>query len=499
MSANAKELTAEQKTIIDSDLYAGTALLVNATAGSGKTFTVSELCRAHVDERILYLAFNRSLMVSARAMFRDYAHIRVETFHSLALTSLSQTDPLFEMHEIVENYTVYDVLDRCPGIPWKTAAGALQTLERFFAFPDETICARHTVGVARGADPNACLHKARELWAKIRNDEFPISHDAYLKIWWLSKPTIDADVIVVDEFQDLTELQFDLVLRQKSAYVFLGDPHQSLYGFRHAVPDPIGLLRDRAVPTTTLHLNRTFRFGPKLAALSTLFLRAFKDPTAFVESSNHDPTATRVRSPLHWSKALPNTAVIFRSNRGLVRTLLEAADTPTVPPLYIMNQTFVPETERAIYRDLVAIRAGTPEACVDPALRRLRDLDEADMFFRVTRDYKMMFRLELLQERGHAALDKAWSRLTECVCEEPDDAALIFTTIHGAKGLEFEHVILGDDFPPLAPIDTLPKWKRKSAIEAVNLVYVAITRAVKSIFLNDDLYFFAKDAMKPSA
>lgn len=495
-----RALTDEQRRIIASALDPSTALLVNATAGSGKTFTIGELCRAHMNKRILYLAFNRSLMTTARAMFRDYPHIRVETFHSLAMASMSESDPRFEWREILENYTVYDILDRVPGVPWKTAAGALQTLERFFAMTDRTLCARHTGGISRDADPNAALNVAREVWSRIRDDEFPTSHDAYLKLWWLTDPVVDARVVVVDEFQDLTETQFDLVLSQKeAAWVFLGDPHQSLYGFRHAVPDPVGLLKDRSVPTTRLTLSRTFRFGPKLAALSTLFLRTFKDPTAFVESSTHDPETTRVRAPMHWSKALPGTAVVFRSNRGLVRALLDVSERSDAPTVHVMNATFVPQTERGIYRDLVAIRAGTPEACVDPALRRLGSLEEAEIFFRVTRDYKMMFRLELLETRGHAAIDAAWATLEARMTDEPAQAKLVFSTIHGAKGLEFEHVILGDDFPALVEIDKLPRWKRKSALEAVNLVYVALTRATRTIYLNDHLYAFAKKAMETPA
>ena len=67
-------------------------------------------------------------------------------------------------------------------------------------------------------------------------------------------------------------------------------------------------------------------------------------------------------------------------------------------------------------------------------------------------------------------------------------SVLILTLLAQIKGLEFDHITLADDFK--LPDDLSQKLKskdpsdRSSAEEAVSLLYVALTRARKSIILN---------------
>src|SRR5690554_6756565 len=77
------ELTKEQYDIINS---AGD-IKINAVAGSGKTTTIIEYAKARPKtDKILYLAFNRSVKLEAAKKFADkgLANVKVETAHSLA-------------------------------------------------------------------------------------------------------------------------------------------------------------------------------------------------------------------------------------------------------------------------------------------------------------------------------------------------------------------------------------------------------------------------------
>ena len=62
----------------------------------------------------------------------------------------------------------------------------------------------------------------------------------------------------------------------------------------------------------------------------------------------------------------------------------------------------------------------------------------------------------------------------------PDEADLSVSTAHRSKGLEWENVIMLDDFIDLNEIDPSMPLVRET-IEEINAIYVAMTRAAKNI------------------
>ena len=62
-------------------------MVVNAVAGSGKTTTLAGYAQHRSRQKILYLAFNKSVKQEAEEKFRKLGltNVRVETAHSLAL------------------------------------------------------------------------------------------------------------------------------------------------------------------------------------------------------------------------------------------------------------------------------------------------------------------------------------------------------------------------------------------------------------------------------
>ncbi|CAM9851488.1 unnamed protein product, partial [Hapterophycus canaliculatus] len=62
---------------------------------------------------------------------------------------------------------------------------------------------------------------------------------------------------------------------------------------------------------------------------------------------------------------------------------------------------------------------------------------------------------------------------------------VILSTVHTLKGLEFDTVVLADDFS-FEALDGRPRT-RKGEGENTNLVYVAVTRAKRQLFLNRSL------------
>ena len=55
------------------------------------------------------------------------------------------------------------------------------------------------------------------------DDNFPCSHDTYLKLYQLSGPDLSAqyDIIAIDEFQDTVPVLEDIVMKQKKCRVLM--------------------------------------------------------------------------------------------------------------------------------------------------------------------------------------------------------------------------------------------------------------------------------------
>ena len=64
----------------------------------------------------------------------------------------------------------------------------------------------------------------------------------------------------------------DIFLRQNTARLIVGDPHQQIYMFRGAV-NALGLVK----PSHTYHLTQSFRFGPSIARVADEVLRLLKN------------------------------------------------------------------------------------------------------------------------------------------------------------------------------------------------------------------------------
>ena len=112
--------------------------------------------------------------------------------------------------------------------------------------------------------------KAWDFWQRtISKDDlnFPLNHDAYLKLWQLSDPKLDYDVILFDEAQDADPVMLDIVQKQSSQVIWCGDSQQQIYGWRGALNTMKLVKRDREFTVAT-----TRRFGSPIDQVANAFL-----------------------------------------------------------------------------------------------------------------------------------------------------------------------------------------------------------------------------------
>ncbi|MEU8119921.1 ATP-dependent helicase [Spirillospora sp. NPDC049024] len=432
----APPLTEEQQAVVD--LPADEMTLVIAGAGAGKTHTLVRRLDALVDREglgageILVLSFSRAAVRELKerlARHGDAArHVRVRTFDSWALELLTQVD----------------------------AAGAWQSRD----FDARIVAAAELMGDDAVND----LHE-------------------------------DLRHVVIDEVQDLVGARRELVEALLDTYdcgfTVVGDPAQAIYGFQVKDPDEragetnrfFDWLRARfGEDLTELRLSRNFRaatdearialpFGPRLQAgaegretttgvpyeelrtalLDTLLIGDLEDEFVCAGLRGHDGT----------------TAILCRTNGQalLVSELLHAGDVPhrvqrsardrAVPAWVALlfhraeSSIVTHSAFDELVKDLPLPQDAEPEALWRSLLRvmpgRSNGLD--------------LSRLRTLLSEG---------RMPDELTAQPP-ASLVISSMHRAKGLEFDRVLIMDP-------DVLRK-DVQDPDEETRMLYVAMTRA----------------------
>ena len=449
-------LTPEQMQAVEA-VREGRSLKIEAVAGAGKTHTLAAAARAREGERKLYLVYNRDMATAARHRLPE--DTRVMTLNALAFRAIVQGTPYGAKWK-GGHVGVATVLRRYGEVARPYARAALDTLERFFNSADPEPAAPHLPPGVEPEDREEVLVLAEALWAAMRDpaDDFPLTHGAYVKLWQERKVPIPADVLFVDEAQDLNPVLVDALSRFEGQLVLVGDPHQQIYGFRGAV----NAMEAFGLPT--VRLSRSFRFGPAVARLAQRVLR-YGGRKVEVRGAGE----TRVSRFL--SPARTPFTVLMRTNLGVLAEGLRQAGRP----LHLVGD----------WRDALNILLAMS------ALRRGRSTDHP--LLKKHRNYKDL-RAAAFAERGRAWLRpyvellETWGRrfeeraalLVDSLVAE-GEAEVLISTLHRAKGAEWDRVRIGSDFR--LPSPEALRSGNPAAAEELNAVYVALTRPRKHLDL----------------
>jgi superfamily I DNA/RNA helicase len=293
---------------------------------------------------------------------------------------------------------------------------------------------------------------ARRLWQRMSDpaDDFPATHDVYLKVWALSGPRIAADFILFDESQDANAAMLQIVRCQSAQQVYVGDPAQQIYAWRGAVNAMDSIAADREVT-----LSESFRFGPGIAEFANHALGLCGSPLRLTG-----------RAPADRPIADPKPAVLCRTNAGVIDVATD--DDYDLADVHVIGGTGPLRMLLIGIRDL---RDNDSTTVAELAhFRSWAELlehaeqaqDELSMLMRLTRDGERC-------EELISALEQMAAR--------PDHAKLVLSTAHRAKGLEWSDVTLHRDFRG----PESPRWNHEEA----NLIYVAGTRAMRTLTLTD--------------
>ncbi|HEV2636138.1 MAG TPA: UvrD-helicase domain-containing protein [Actinocrinis sp.] len=454
--------TAEQQAA--RDVFAsGRDLALIAGAGTGKTTTLMLMGEATV-KRGLYVAFNKAAAVDAGRRFGR--NVECRTSHSVAYDAVGRE--------------YKDRLNNSPHRPSKETAALLGLTEDLDVAPtrltlahqarlvmgmvktychsaDPEIAVRHMERV-NGLDPAAhefvaahLLPYAVRAWADIRSHEgvLKFGHDHYVKIWGLSKPRLPGDFILLDEAQDTNPVVEEVFLAQSAQRVCVGDPAQQIYAWRNARDVMTGF------PAEHLYLTESFRFGQPIADEANRWLVHAGSP---MRLRGRGPADSRVGAVEH-----PD-AVLCRGNSDSMQEVLDHLDQGTPVALTGGGGALRRLAEAAI--DLKAGRhTSHHELFLFTTWGEVQDYAEKDREAQTLRSI-----VHLIDSFGPDTIIDAVDRL----CAE-EEAKVIVSTAHRAKGREWDTVRIGSGFRQPS-VDEFGVGSPLRQDEA-RLIYVAVTRA----------------------
>jgi len=475
-------------------------LVVNAIAGSGKTSTLIGYAARRKSGRILYLAFNKSVKQEAVEKFREHGlrNVTVETAHSLALQHMRG-------HSLNIYNGTYQAFDakRFLGFKLKDAIEdmrfgrhVLQLVSKFCNSTANAVSEVDYLSGLQGEDrafaakhQDRLILNARQFLGMMDKGEIEMIHDFYLKKYQLSQPDLSAyDCILFDEGQDASPVMLDVFLRQSATKVIVGDEHQQIYGWRHAV----NALKNSGF--NRKYLETSFRFDRHIGELAKSIL-ATKN------------ILEEIRVPQIIGKGTPSEdktrATLGRSNSAiLVDAIEKLIDTEAIKSVYFeghFNSYTYADEGGSVY-DVLNLYMGNRKLIRNPMIKAFQDFVELEEYVEKTNDASLKGIMNVVKKYGKelpGIIKTIKDRHLEH--EDKDKAEMIYSTVHKAKGMEYGEVsLLGDFLGEKKLLELLPRQDvdldTDKVLEDINVLYVAVTRAKNKLIIPDILVPEAFDA-----
>lgn len=504
---------------------------VSALAGTGKTTTIVEgmaevkghkspltpspqqravwdMMKVGKADTMRFNAFGRDIAralkdkLSQRGL--DRQGCEASTFHSLGMQCINRRLGRFEASEWAVKNRVEDMLGVPPrskqaaeARPLVNAVDAVVSLcKQNLVDPTDAnieeaidVLADHYGVELDGVDLPRLYQLVPEVMEDGKNPRKQITFDDM--IWLplvLDLPVAKADVQIIDEAQDLNRMQQALAYRGGHRLVFVGDPHQAIYGFAGADSESMARMRAELGNCVTLPLTVTRRCGKAIVQEARQWVPEFEahesNPAGRV-----DTLAWNDEAPNHWLKSglvTDGTFVLCRVNAPLVNQCFKLLREGVKANILGRD---VGKGLKQLVGKLAGPRGGMPVVEFVAALSDWADTEIA----------KENAKRNPRETKIQAVTDKQLTltafadgcQTTEDVCRKIDSVfvdnpgrGVTFSSIHKAKGLEADRVFYLQ--PPETPGTPGLGWfeaklKAWEVEQENNLRYVAVTRAKEEL------------------
>ena len=507
------ELSNYQLAIIDFIKNGQGNLVVEASAGSGKTYTLLK-CLEEIpgDKNILLTAFNSDIAGVLKRKAKDFYNVNVSTLHSLGRQMLQRnfTEAPLILDEFKYKSYINTNIKTLSSINTyelskKDFARYMSNIEDYINFGRAYLCQtvkdldfiedRYDIDTI--ADEKEIALDALE-YGKHNLEQIDFTDMIWLPNVLFCKPFgMQFDWIFLDEAQDLSVCQREILLKCRkinTRMCFFGDSEQALYSF--ASSDPESFKRLKELPNTkSLPLSISYRCANSIVNFAKKIV-----PTI---ECNNDGREGEIRENVPLSDINDGDMVLCRNNAPLMQVYVSFIKEGKkcfirgkdigLNLKNMIKRTGASVLNKNLQDDGVFVRLydslfDTINELIGKYNITYSDAIESSI---VSNKLDMIKALEILSD-DITTSDELIEKISN-IFSDRKKGGISLSTIHKAKGLEAENVYIA--CKELMPSSMAKKdWEIR---QEYNLMYVAYTRAKNVLGFIDDKEF--EDLIKNSS
>lgn len=478
-------VSVEQQAVVAAVAARNTHVVVEATAGSGKTTTLVHIANALGSAvSACFLAFNRS---AARELAKRLpAHAVATTLHALGYAMIKAHAGSVILRPAKQYELALPLIRSALG--WSgelaelSATYLAQTLtilrtERASVAQLPGFVQRYSLAAPVGGSDLKALHDLlpkllRAGTAQAANGLVDYADLLYQPVALRCTPPA-YDVVCVDEAQDLSPASLaltKLLLLPGTTAVFVGDPHQAIYGFAGATSGMLSQLVT-SLPAKRLPLSVSFRCPARHVLMARGFSPEISARRGAPMGAVGTCTATELPVVIE-----PGSLVLARRNEELLAPLfaLIRAGVP-VQVLGLSTRLWAKRVLASLAQFPRRTVRGQIEAFAKQTQRQLEhdfvlSVHLGQHLTNLRTDVELLWSLARGAERAYGAATPATLAAHAKACLGRHKQSVVLSTIHKAKGREAAHVYV-----------LHPEWFHVANEEEENLLFVALTRAKQSL------------------
>lgn len=495
-----------QKKIFDNVKYGIGNMIIKACAGSGKTSVIVNLIKLiDKDKKLLFIAFNKEIVNELKKRIGLLGHIDIMTYHSLGYLILKENFGLTLKNVDEYKYRTYiksnikhlSIIDvsKLNANEYNAYISNIMHLINYSRYnqcqsADEIKKIGDKYGIAIMHDEHLISEKALK-WGQEN-----ISTIDYTDMIWLPielnlyPKRYKYDWVLIDESQDISLIQQKLFLKtfkRGTRFVSVGDEYQTINLWAGASDTALNDL-EKMPNTKVFTLPITYRCPKNIVELAKKYSDNIKaDDNAIDGIINYDVSVNAPKSGdmVLCRNTAPLVELYMKYLRYNKKSYIKGSDIgKNLVNLVIENcdeiETLKNDFFNKLFEKLVILRDNLMK---DYGL----DYYDASSSPQIVNLYDNIMALKAISE-GLNTKQELINKINEIFLDSDGDGVCL-STIHKAKGLEADNVFIL--CKSLMPSKLAKKeWEK---ITELNLIYVAITRAKKS------LNFISENEFKPKS
>lgn len=496
-----------QKDIFDYIEHGQGHLVVEAAAGSGKTFTLIK-CLELIpnDKRILLTAFNKDIVNELKKKAKEFPNVECKTLHGLGmLMVMKNVDEMSPVPEIFKyssqfysNPSAYTKINlfRFKKHDRKTY---MDNVKKYVDFARYFLCQtpkdldeiEKVYEIETVADEKEVAMKLLE-WGKTNLKTMDYTDMIWLPNVLNLKPIgLQYDYIMVDECQDMNKAERELVLKcfkMGTRMVSVGDENQLIYQFSGSDKDSLNTLKN--LPNTKcLPLSISYRCADSIVEYAQRIVPSIEknddhragnvlEDVPLEDVKDGDMVLCRTNAPLvdlynRYLKLGKKSYIVGKDIGSNMKTIIESMNMTEVNWGNIEKDgLFI-----RLYDDLFETRnkiMAESNVSKEDAINSRQFQDKLDMINAIG-----------AMANGINSVDELLGKIDVVFPKKVQKEGIKLSTIHKSKGLECENVYIA--CKSLMPSkNATTKWEKR---QERNLMYVAYTRAKNKLGFLDEKEF----------